>query len=173
VASNLNHPAGDTIANNTITKLSATGSVCIFTFAATQLLLDVNGYLPATSTVGTLPPQRVLDTRAPNSTVDGVSAGGGPRAAGSVTQVQITGRGGVPVGATAVIATLTAVDTQGAGFATAFDCSSSPPVASNLNHPAGDTIANNTITKLSASGSVCIFTFAATQLLLDVNGFAT
>jgi hypothetical protein len=77
------------------------------------------------------------------------------------------------VGATAVIATLTAVDTQGAGFATAFDCSSSPPVASNLNHPAGDTIANNTITKLSATGSVCIFTFAATQLLLDVNGFAT
>jgi hypothetical protein len=38
---------GDTIANAAITKLSATGTVCIFASAETHVIADVTGYDPA------------------------------------------------------------------------------------------------------------------------------
>ena len=133
-ASNLNYSSGQTIANNTVVELSPTGSVCVYTDAAAHLLVDVNGYLPAGSHVGTVAPARLLDTRGPSSTIDGLHAGGGPAAAGSVTEVQITGRGGVPADAIAAILNVTVVGPAGDGFATIFPCLPVPPTASNLNY---------------------------------------
>ncbi|MDP9463854.1 MAG: fibronectin type III domain-containing protein, partial [Actinomycetota bacterium] len=49
--------------------------------------------------VVSLTPARLLDTRGPSSTVDGAGAGAGPAAAGSITEVQVAGRGGVPTDA--------------------------------------------------------------------------
>ena len=46
------------------------------------------------------------------------------------------------------------------------------PTASNVNYTNGRDIPNNTITKLSPSGTVCIYTDAAAHLLVDVNGYA-
>ena len=114
-ASNLNYSSGQTIANNTIVELSPTGSVCVYTDAAAHLLVDVNGYLPAGSRVGTVAPARLLNTRGPNSTIDGLHAGGGTAPAGSVTEVQITGRGGVPADAIAAILNVTVVGPAGDG----------------------------------------------------------
>ena len=135
-ASNLNYSSGQTIANNTVVELSPTGSVCVYTDAAAHLLVDVNGYLPAGSLIGTVAPSRLLDTRGPSSTIDGLYAGGGPAAAGSVTEVQITGRGGVPADAIAAILNVTVVGPAGDGFATIFPCLPVPPTASNLNYAA-------------------------------------
>jgi hypothetical protein len=44
-ASNVNYRAGADITNTAIVKLNATGNACIYTFAATHLLADVNGYV--------------------------------------------------------------------------------------------------------------------------------
>ena len=100
-ASNLNYRVGVDIANAVVVKLGVGGKACIYTFAATHLLADVNGYVPAGASIGTLTPARLLDTRVPNSTVDGLGSGGGPSAAGSITEVQVAGRGGVPADAVA------------------------------------------------------------------------
>ena len=121
-ASNLNYAAGRDIPNGAVAQLSAHGTVCVFTDASAHLLIDVNGYLPAGTSVGTLAPARLLDTRGPNSTVDGLHSGGGPAPAGSVTEVQVTGRGGVPQNATSAILNVTVVGPHADGFATAFDC---------------------------------------------------
>ncbi|HEX4982726.1 MAG TPA: fibronectin type III domain-containing protein [Ilumatobacteraceae bacterium] len=172
-ASNLNYSAGRDIPNGAVVQLSPHGSVCVFTDASAHLLIDVNGYLPAGTTVGTLAPARLLDTRQPNSTVDGLHAGGGQAPAGSVTEVQITGRGGVPTDAVAAILNVTVVGAHSDGFATVFDCAATVPTASNVNYTTGRDIPNNTVSKLSASGTVCIYTDAAAHLLLDVNGYAS
>jgi hypothetical protein len=170
-ASNLNYSTGQTIANNTIVKLSPAGEACIYTDEAAHILIDVNGYLPAASLVGTLAPARLLDTRQPNSTIDGLHAGGGPAPAGSVTEVQITGRGGVPADAIAAIVNVTVVGPERDGFATMFPCLPVPPTASNLNYATGHDIPNGAVVQLSPHGTVCVFTDASAHLLIDVNGY--
>jgi hypothetical protein len=116
-------------------------------------------------------PARLLDSRVGGSTVDGVSAGIGVRGAGSVTEVVVAGRGGVPGDASAVVLNVTMVLTQGPGFATVFPCGSAVPDASNVNYVAGQTVANAVVAKVGAGGRVCVYTFAGAELLVDVNGY--
>ena len=127
---------------------------------------------PGTDVVS-LTPARLLDTRSPDSTVDGAGAGAGVAGAGSITEVQVTGRGGVPTGAVAAVLNLTVVGPSADAFATAFPCGQPVPTASNVNYRAGTDIANAVIVKLDATGKACIYTFAATHLLADVNGYIT
>jgi hypothetical protein len=51
-ASNLNYAAGDTIANAAVTRVGADGEVCVFTSGATDLVVDVVGWLPGPAPVG-------------------------------------------------------------------------------------------------------------------------
>jgi hypothetical protein len=55
-----------------------------------------------------IPPARLLDTRG-NGTVDGMSNGGGPLAAGQVVEVQVGGRYGIPANAVAAVLNVTAL----------------------------------------------------------------
>lgn len=52
-----------------------------------------------------------------------------------------------------------------------FPCGQTPPTASNLNYVEGGTIPNAVVTKVGAQGRICVFTSAATHLLVDVNGY--
>ena len=133
-------------------RLVSAGKVCVFTDAATHLLADVVGYLPAGPGYAPLSPARLLDTRSANSTVDGLFAGGGRRGAGSVLELAVTGRGGVPVGAAAVVVNVTVVDPLAAGFATLFPCGSAVPVASSLNYGPGDVVPNELVAKVGVGG---------------------
>ena len=71
------------------------------------------------------------------ATVDGRDAGGGVRAAGSVLELDVTGRGGSASDAAAVSLNLTATETGGAGFATVYPCGSSRPEASTITIASG------------------------------------
>jgi hypothetical protein len=103
--------------------------------------------------------------------VDGLFEGAGVRPAGSVTEVRVTGRGGVPVGAGAVVLNVTAIRPVDGGFVSVFPCGEPVPNASNLNYAAGEVVANAVVAKVGAGGRVCVFTFAATHLAVDVNGY--
>ena len=83
----------------------------------------------------------------------------------------MTGRGGVPVNASAAALNVTAVDAGDAGFMTVFPCGTTAPDASNLNYRAGQTIPYAAIVKLDALGRVCVFTSAPSGLIVDVNGY--
>ena len=128
------------------------------------------GVAPGSSVVS-LSPARLLDSRVGGSTVDGQFAGGGVRGAGSVTEVVVAGRGGVPGDASAVVVNVTVVEAAGGGFATVFPCGGAVPNASNLNYVAGQTVANAVVAKVGVGGKVCVFTFAAANVLVDVNGY--
>ena len=76
-ASNLNYKMSQTIANAVIAKVGAGGAVCFYTEGATDLIVDVTGVFPSTTLNALDAPQRFLDTRPGQSTVDGLAAGGG------------------------------------------------------------------------------------------------
>jgi hypothetical protein len=167
-ASTINYAAGDTIANGILTKLDASGRVCIYTHRNAHVLLDASGSLPASFPFVGVTPARLLDSR--NSpTVDGASSGIGLRPAGKSTTVQVAGRGGIPGNARTAVLNLAVVGAQGKGFATVYPCGGVPN-ASTVNYAAGDTIANGIISKLDASGRVCIYTHRNAHLVLDVSG---
>ncbi len=170
-ASSLNFVAGSTIPNNVITKLGDGGKVCLYTSAGTELLADVAGYFAPSPAFAPLVPGRLLDTRQGAATIDGAGQGGGVRPAGSVTEVQVAGRGGVPAGASAAVLNVTVSDALATGYVTVFPCGAEQPNASSLNFVAGSTIPNGVITKIGDGGKVCLYTSEPTQLLTDVGGY--
>ena len=65
--SSLNYVAGQTVANAVIAPVSATGTVCFYSSVATDLVVDINGWLRTGSGFHGVRPARVLDTRPGNS----------------------------------------------------------------------------------------------------------
>ena len=118
-------------------------------------------------------PGRLLDTRSgPNDlTVDGSFQGNGRRSAGTTLQLTVTGRGGVPNNAGAVMLNVTAVSPGAAGFLTVFPCGTTMPLASSVNYGPGDVVANAVLAKIGTGGKVCIYSPAATDIVVDVTGY--
>lgn len=56
------------------------------------------------------------------------------------------------------------------GFVTVYPCDGPKPATSSLNYSGGATVANAVITKVSAVGTVCLFTSQSTDLIADVTG---
>jgi hypothetical protein len=169
--SNVNYFAGDITPNAVLAKIGTGGKVCIYTFAATHLLADVNGYVPAGGSPNTMTPARLLETRPGEITADGQFQGIGQRPAGTTVELTVTGRAGVPTNADAVMLNLTAVRPTATGYLTVHPCGQPRPTTSNVNYFAGDITPNAVLAKIGTGGKVCIYTFAATHLLADVNGY--
>ena len=73
----------------------------------------------------------------------------------------------------AAVLNVVTVDPDDAGFVTLFPCGQLP-TTSSLNHSTGGMLrANNAITKLSSSGSVCVYTLSASNIVLDLAGYLT
>jgi hypothetical protein len=170
-ASTINYGPGTTIANAVITKVGADGNVCIYTHSRTHLVVDINGFFPTGTDYRPLTPARLLDTRPDHQTIDGIDAGRGTQAAGTVHHLDVTGRGGSASTASAVSLNLTVTQTGGDGYATIYPCGTTRPEASTINYGPGTTIANAVITKVGADGNVCIYTHSRTHLVVDINGF--
>lgn len=168
--SNLNLAPGADVANLVVTKTSANGDVCLFTSQTTQLVVDVNGFFPTTSTYTSFVPGRVLDTRAGFTTIDGINQSGGVATAGATARLHITGRAGVPGDATSVVLNVTITEPVGPGFVTVFPCGIEPPLASNVNYVGGQTAPNTAIVKVGAGGDVCLVSSQTTHLIVDVSG---
>jgi hypothetical protein len=167
LASNLNYIAGRTVPNATISKLAANGSVCLYTKSPTDLVVDVQGYFPATTPVVGLTPARLLDTR------NGKGRPGTAKVpAGGVIQLQVGGEEGIPAGARSAVLNVTVTEPDGPGFVTVYPCGSQAPTASNLNYVSGQTVANAVVSKLDDNGAVCLVTKLAAHLVVDVDGYA-
>jgi hypothetical protein len=121
----------------------------------------------------TIDPARLLETRSgPGAeTIDGQFQGAGQRPAESITKVKIAGRGGVPADATTAMLNLVAVRPTGPGYLTIYPCTDDVPLAATLNYQPGSVVANAVYAKLNTTGEVCIFTKAATDIVIDVNGY--
>ncbi len=173
LASNLNVTAGATVANVAIAKLGTGGKVCIYNEGgALDLVVDVTGAYPTSATLTSLTPARLLDTRATGTTVDGVGQAGGAQGTGSVTEISVLGRGGVPFNADQVVLNVTATEGSSLGFVTVYPCGTDRQLTSNLNYSAGSTVANVVITRVGNAGKVCLYSEGgSTHLVVDVSGY--
>jgi hypothetical protein len=118
-----------------------------------------------------LAPERFVDTRPDGETVDNRDEKTGTNPAGTSMEIQITGRGGVPADASAVIVNLTIVGALAAGHATVYPCTPTVPTASTVNYQPGGVDPNEVIAKLSPTGKLCVYTHAETHLIVDVVGY--
>ena len=170
VASNLNYVAGQTIPNQVIVPVGTDGKVSIYADGATDVIVDLAGGFTDGSAARSItglfvptPPTRVLDTRvgakvAPNGTATVPAASGV----------------GVPAGVfvSAIAMNVTATESTGPGFVTAYPDGAALPLASNLNlERTGQTIANHVTIGVGDGASDTLFTDGGTHLLADVNGY--
>lgn len=172
-SSHVNYLGGDVVANLVVVPLDSDGKVCVFAKTATHVVVDTVGSFPVTTNYAAQTPSRYLDTRAGEQTFDGTSAGVGRRTARTVLSAPVAGRGGVPAGAKAVVVNIGVVNPGADGFVTAYPCGEDRPVASNLNFVAGQTVSNAAVVRVGTGGEICLYTLAATDLIVDVQGSFT
>lgn len=169
LASNLNVVPGETVPNLVTVKVGASGRVTLFNNAGSvHLVADVAGWYDQGSGAGgahlhSMTPSRLLDTR-------DNSVGLGP---GEMLTVPVAGHDGVPVtGAAAAVLNVTAVNATASSHLTVFPTGQTPPLASNLNFTAGDTVPNLAIAKLGTDGAVTIRNNSGTvHVLVDVSAW--
>jgi len=78
----------------------------------------------------------------------------------------------LPDNATAVVLNVTAVDPSAASFLTVWGTGTTQPATSNLNFPAGTTIANRVIVPLGNGGEVSVLNWAgSTNVVVDLDGY--
>jgi hypothetical protein len=171
-AAQLNHPRGGTVSTAVIVEPGADGRVCVFTMSDTDLVVDVNGYVPLGAAFEADVPARLLETRVGEglSTIDGRDNGIGPRVGGSITELQVTGRAGVPNAVNAVVLSVTVTDARAPGFVTVFPCGGPIPTSANLNYSSGATVTNAVVAGVDATGKVCLYTMATVDMVVDLGG---
>lgn len=169
VVANVSAKATFTVPNLVIVKVGEGGRVNVANdLGASHCVVDVVGYFrqQAASRLTPITPYRVLDNR--------IGTGGftgrlGPR---SSIDVRVTGLGGVPADATAVIANVTAVFATASGYATVWPTGTSRPLASNLNFEVGQTIPNVVIAKVGAGGKISLYNENGSPFfVIDVLGY--
>ena len=172
LVSNLNYVAGQTVANAVVAPVSATGSVCFYSLAAVDLVVDINGWFAAGSGFTGVAPARVLDTR-PGNSPDALRVVPKAKIGGSkILEVRVTDLFGlVPAsGVVAVSLNVTATNPDGDGFVTVFPCGAMEQVSS-LNFTVGTTVANAVLAPVSASGTICLYSNVSTDVIVDINGW--
>jgi hypothetical protein len=156
--SNLNFLAGQTVPNVVIMKPSLANTLCIYTDAAADVLVDVSGYLSSENSFVGQNPSRMLDTRgaypAPH------------QGAGSVVTL-----GPFSTDADSVVLNVTATNAVAAGFVTAWPCDQPRPNASSVNYVRGAAVPNQVIVRTSAEHMVCLYANQPVDLIADFSGW--
>lgn len=153
--------------NLTLVGISDAGTICLYTLAASHLVADIGGYVPSTSDVTPVTPERILETR---EEFGQTGYSGSQPAAGATIVVDVGSSDQVEDGATAAFLNVTSTDSTAPGFVTVWDCDGNPPTASTLNYEPGAVIPNLAVAELSDEGTVCLYTLSATDLIVDLMG---
>ena len=130
------------------------------------------GLVAALATVASVRQPAAAETTA-FPTVDGQFQGTGLFSPGSVLDLTVVGRGGVPAtGVDAVVVNVTATNPTAASYLTVFPTGTTRPTTSNLNFLAGQTTPNLVVAKIGTGGKISIFNQSgATDVIVDVMGW--
>ncbi len=175
VASNLNFSPGQTVPNRVTVPVGTTGQVSIYNKQGdTNVIADVAGwYTDGTNPLATgdhftpaPAPVRILDTRSGTGHKGAI----GPNS--SINLAATHSPSPVPANADAVVANFTVTDTTASSYLSVYPGDQAKvPVISDLNWPAGATIANLTVTKLGAQSLNIYNNSGSTNAIADVEGW--
>ncbi len=143
---------------------TVTWSFTVDPAAATGVMPTPANAQPVGAQVGFQPlvPTRLADTR--------IGLGATRLQANVPKRIQISGRGEVPAGASAVAVNIAVVAPEGAGYLTVWNCAAQRPTVSSVNFAAGETLANAANISLDAGGGLCVFSPSAADVVIDVTG---
>ncbi|WP_329496597.1 PKD domain-containing protein [Kitasatospora herbaricolor] len=161
-ASNLNVRPGQIVPNQVIVPVGADGTVNLYNhLGSTHVIVDVFGYYSPDGKGLFTPvvPARLLDTR----------QGGGALGQGGSRTV-----GGVPAGAFAAVANVTATGTTAETHLIVHATGTDLPGTSNLNPVPGRDVPNQVTTPVSADGRFDVFNhMGSTHVIADLFGYFT
>ncbi|MDT0167309.1 hypothetical protein Q9R32_17285 [Actinotalea sp. AC32] len=163
--STVNLSPGRDVANTAFVALPPSGRICYLVRGPGRpgVVVDLTGYLRDGSGVELTAPRRLED----RSTVR----------SGSPVTVQVTGRAGVPDGATAVVLNVTAARTTSGGHLRMWAAGAPVPATSTLNYLRGGDRATAAVVALSPDGALAYRSQTAdggpVRVVLDVVGYVT
>ncbi len=169
-------PDGQIVANSAIVKAGTNGGISVYASDNTDLLIDISGYYTDSTAVPgltyyPLTPCRVIETRIDYRTPPGDF---GPPSMGAQQTRKFrfpnTPYCTVPQAA-AYSVTITVVPPGPLAYLTAWPDGNPQPNVSNINSFVGRVLANSVIIPASADGSINVFTFNATDFIIDINGY--
>jgi PKD repeat protein len=174
-ASNLNFLAGQTNPNLVTVRVGKDGYVDLYNaHGYVDLIADAEGYFTTTpstdnegmSSLAPVTPVRVLDTRY------GIGARTGKVGPGSITTITVPAAKGLTSVGAAV--NLTVTGGTKSGVVTVYCGSSYPPIASNVNYRAGQTVSNLVVSNVCSGGQLEIYNSAGyVHLIADLQGVYT
>jgi hypothetical protein len=174
VVADLNFAAGEILANLVTVPVGSEGGVTIFNHAGTtDVVVDVEGYYT------TSPQQTGLYDPVPPKRIFGSSQVGGVIGAGASQSVTVTGGStGVPVGASAIVANVTAAGSTQAGFLTVYPAPATglptPPTAANVTFSAAQIVGNRVTIPVGANGQIEVYNHAGSvNVDVDLYGYYT
>jgi hypothetical protein len=168
LASNVNFVAGQTVPNSAVVSLGANRSICFYSSARTQLIVDLSGVFGGSGTALTpVVPARLLDTRT------GTGGWLGQLASTQSINLPVAGRAAVPSNTSGAVLNVTVTQTLGPGYLTVYPCGGAVPTTSNLNFVAGETRANLVTVRLGAGGQVCFYSWGRAAVIADIAGYLT
>jgi hypothetical protein len=159
--SNLNFVAGQTVSNEVMVEPGTDGMVCVYTTAATQLVVDLDATYDAAGTArfSAFVPGRLGDTRLTAKVL-----------AGQSVEWTVVGDNLAAAGTMALSLNIAVSEPEAAGYLTVYPCGGEMPWASNLNFAAGQTISNHVTATIGANGKICVFASSNTNVVIDVEG---
>lgn len=168
IVSTLGYTPGQTVANHAIVPL-AKGDLCVFALAATDLIIDIDGYYRESTTAsGFMPatPARLFDSR---------SKGQQRLRAGVEMPLRVVGvTGGAPSGSTGVSLNVTAIDPSDHGHLQVYPCGvASSALFSNINYVPHDVRPNSVVSPVDGQGRICVRSLRDTHIAIDFTGYFT
>ena len=149
--SNVNFTAGVQRTAQVVTRLTDSGHICVFTSAATDVIISIQGnfVIEAGTRLNPITPVRPLDTR--NT--------------GRAQDLELT------VPGTDVLAAAVTISTNGAssgGSVTIYDCAASIPDVANLSYQPSETVASAAFVQVSGDSTLCVHITAPDTVYPDV-----
>ncbi len=170
-AANLNSPAGGVVNNLTLARIGTDGTICVFSSAATDLVVDVAAFVPAKGGLLSIVPARLYETRTGLPTIDAKQQATGRIGVNREIQIQTLNRGGIPEGASGIMLNVAAIKPTTGGFFTLYPCGTTRPTAANVNFGAGSVVSNAVFVKLGTGQTACLYSSATSDIAIDAIGY--
>lgn len=167
MASNLNYVSGQTVANQVVVKVGSGGRVnLVAATSGMHVIADVAGFFTTGAPFMGVTPARLVDTRALDSLASGKLSPNAP------LSLSVTGRAGLPPsGVGAAVLNVTATESDGTGYLTAYLAGEPRPLASSLNFGPGATVPGMVVAAVGSGGRVDLSSPASTHVIADLAGW--
>jgi hypothetical protein len=178
-AATLGSPSGQEVSDAALVPAGTDGAISLFANAATDVIIDINGYFappnePQALAFYPITPCRIADTRTVADGGSGLTGAFGPPylSADTIRVLPIpTSTCGLPSTALAYSLNFGAIPHAALGYLTTWPTGSPLPLVGTLGSPNGLPVSNAALVPAGTNGSISLYANADTDLIVDGDGY--